>query len=469
MIIRLSQKLAKKLKVGPLTAMPSDENPYADWSAHLFTADRTQYIILANTQSLYSVVMYGKGINDDSRFIGRALDNIREFMEGDGQAFAYQRFIAPAGGSVRFAKALNRSVTGSMNDLIKFAKHGLIEQELSPYDVGFNLNQIPMSALRYQQPREAFKTLASRGKPPSSPKELSESAPEPQQSEAKALGTTISVPFTYAQRKAISEILPEIADRLKLGENKARAIPFTCDELETIRQRAEAAISTAENGMKRNSFRHIVEGTTKAIEESQGTGSIPKSERLYQFKITLLESEPPIWRRIQVKNCTLDKLHEHIQTAMGWTNSHLHQFEIDGVIYGDPELLYEGWQDETPPIDSLNTRISQIVPEDGKRYSFRYEYDFGDDWQHEVLFEGCLRAEKKVRYPLCVEGERVCPPEDVGGIWGYAEFLEALADPNHEQHDGFVEWAGPFDSEDFDVEKATKAMRRGLPDWRQYR
>jgi hypothetical protein len=204
MIIRLSQKLAKKLKVGPLTAMPSDENPYADWSAHLFTADRTQYIILANTQSLYSVVMYGKGINDDSRFIGRALDNIREFMEGDGQAFAYQRFIAPAGGSVRFAKALNRSVTGSMNDLIKFAKHGLIEQELSPYDVGFNLNQIPMSALRYQQPREAFKTLASRGKPPSSPKELSESAPEPQQSEAKALGTTISVPFTYAQRKAIS-------------------------------------------------------------------------------------------------------------------------------------------------------------------------------------------------------------------------------------------------------------------------
>ena len=86
-----------------------------------------------------------------------------------------------------------------------------------------------------------------------------------------------------------------------------------------------------------------------------------------------------------------------------------------------------------------------------------------------MLFEGCLRAGKGIRYPLCVEGERACPPEDVGGVWGYAEFLEALADPDHEQLDDYLEWAGPFDSEEFDVEKATKAMQRGLPDWRQYR
>jgi hypothetical protein len=472
MIIRLSQKLAKKLKLGTLCSLSPDENPYADWSAHLFTADRTQYIILTNTQSLYSVVMYGKGIADDSRFIGRALDNIREFMEGDGQTFAYQRFIAPASSSVKFGEALNRSVTGSMNDLIKFAKHGLIERELSPYDVGFNLNEIPMSALRYQQPREAFKTLGGGGETPSESAEPSQAPLEAMQTESKANvppGSTISVPFTHAQRKAIAEILPEIADKLKLDENKARTISFTSDELETIRHQAEAAISTAENGMKRNSFRHLVEGTTKALEESQGIGSIPASERLYQFKITLLESAPPIWRRIQTKGCTLDKLHEHIQTSMGWTNSHLHQFEIDGVVYGDPELLYEGWQDETPPVDSLNTRISQIVLKDGNRYSFRYEYDFGDDWQHEVLFEGCLRAGKGIRYPLCVEGERACPPEDIGGVWGYAEFLEALANPDHEQHDDYQEWAGPFDSEKFDAKKATKAMRRGLPDWRQYR
>ena len=115
------------------------------------------------------------------------------------------------------------------------------------------------------------------------------------------------------------------------------------------------------------------------------------------------------------------------------------------------------------------TKISEIVPKDGKRFRFLYEYDFGDGWEHEVLFEGCLRAEKGGRYPLCVEGERNCPPEDVGGVRGYAEFLEAIADPKHEQHDNFVEWAGDFDPEEFDAGETTKAMRRGLPDWRQYR
>jgi len=165
MIFRLSQKLAKKLKQGTLPSLPLDENPYADWSAHLFTADRTQHIIVTNTKSLYSVVMYGKGITDGGLFIDRALGCLREFMEDDGQAFAYRRFIAPAAGSIRFAKALNRSVTGSMNDMIFHAKMWLIEGGLSPHDVGFKLNQIPMSALGkprgYQQPREAFKLLAN--------------------------------------------------------------------------------------------------------------------------------------------------------------------------------------------------------------------------------------------------------------------------------------------------------------------
>lgn len=472
MIIRLSQKLATKIKAGSLPSVPLDQNLYADWSAHLFTADRTQYIILTNTQSLYSVVMYAKGCTDDSRFIGRALDNIREFMEGDGQAFSYQRFIAPASGTVKFAKATNRSVIGSMNDMIKFAKYGLIERELSPYDVGFNLNQIPMSALRYQKPREAFKALASGGETPSETAEVSQPAdesPETESTPSSSSAPTISVPFTFAQRKAVADILPAISDRLKLDEQKTRSIPFTTDELETIRQKAKVAIANAENGMKRNSFRHVVDAVTKAMENAKGVGAIPASERLYQFKITLLESEPPIWRRIQVKNCTLDKLHEHIQTSMGWTNSHLNQFEIDGVIHGDPELLYEGWQDETPPVTSLITRVSEIIPREGKRYRFRYEYDFGDGWEHEILFEGCLRAEKGERYPICVEGERACPPEDVGGVWGYAEFLEALADPDHEQHDEYLVWAGPFDPEVFDAGEATKAMRKGLRDWRQYR
>lgn len=277
-----------------------------------------------------------------------------------------------------------------------------------------------------------------------------------------------NVLLTHAQRKVIADLLPKLCDRLKLDEKNSRTISFTPKELKTIREKAEAARSHAETGMKRNSLRHVVDAVTKALEESEGIGSIPAAERLYQFKITLLESQPPIWRRIQVKNCTLDKLHEHIQTAMGWTNSHLHQFEIDGERYGDPELLDDGF-DDFECVDSTVTKISEIVPKDGKRFRFRYEYDFGDGWEHEVLFEGCLRAERGQRYPTCVEGERACPPEDVGGVWGYAEYLEALAAPKHEQHDEMLQWRGPFDAEKFDSEEATKAMRRGLPDWRRFR
>ncbi len=167
MILRLSQKLCTKIKAGSLKTMPLDENPFADWSAHLFVADRTQYIIVSNTKSLYSTVLFGKGITNDSHFIERALGSIREFMEDDGQAFVYHRFIAPASGTVSFAKALNRSVTGSMNDLINHATAWLTEGQLSPFDVGIKLNDVLLSSLArskydfYRKPREAFKDLVN--------------------------------------------------------------------------------------------------------------------------------------------------------------------------------------------------------------------------------------------------------------------------------------------------------------------
>ena len=189
---------------------------------------------------------------------------------------------------------------------------------------------------------------------------------------------------------------------------------------------------------------------------------------VYQFKVTLLDAEPPIWRRFQITDCTLDKLHEHIQTAMGWTNSHLHQFRIDGKFYGDPLLM--GPPEDLPYVDSTRTLLSDILPEDGGRFSFEYEYDFGDGWMHEVLFEGRPKSEPGVRYPLCLEGERACPPDDVGGVWGYAAFLEAIGDPEHEDHDEMCAWIGrKFDPEAFRPAAATKRMKAGLPDWRAMR
>lgn len=156
MIFRLSSKLSAKLKVTPSKVLPLDENPFADWSAHLFTADRTQFLIVTNTASLYSTVLYSRGIANDSNFIERALGSLREFMEYDGLAFIYQRFIAPASATVQFSKAHNRSVTGSMNDLIVHAKMWLTAGELSPHDTALKLNDIPFSPFKYRKPREVF-------------------------------------------------------------------------------------------------------------------------------------------------------------------------------------------------------------------------------------------------------------------------------------------------------------------------
>ena len=167
MILRLSQKLAQKIDAGKLTELPLDDNPYADWSCHLFTADRTQYIILMNTASLYSCVMYGRGISNDRAFIVRALDTIREFTADDGKQFIYRKFIAPSSGTVSFAKALNRSVTGSMNDHIHAAKF-MLADDMAPSDVGYRLNETPMSALngpdgrKYGYPKDVFSNLVDR-------------------------------------------------------------------------------------------------------------------------------------------------------------------------------------------------------------------------------------------------------------------------------------------------------------------
>lgn len=186
---------------------------------------------------------------------------------------------------------------------------------------------------------------------------------------------------------------------------------------------------------------------------------------IFQLKITLQGIEPLIWRRIQIQDCTLDKLHEHIQTAMGWTNSHLHHFRINDQLYGDPMVMQESYE-EMGCEDSTSTKVSDILPESGKRFRFKYEYDFGDSWEHEILFEGCVPAEKGTRYPLCQEGQRACPPEDVGGSYGYEEYLEAISDPEHEKHESYLEWGGPFDPEKFDAMAATMRMRKGLPNWR---
>lgn len=152
---------------------------------------------------------------------------------------------------------------------------------------------------------------------------------------------------------------------------------------------------------------------------------------------------------------------------MGWTNSHLHHFRIGEQHYGDPLLMAENFEDMEYE-DSTATKLSDILPKTGRRFRFLYEYDFGDSWQHEALFEKKVEAEAGRKYPLCEDGARACPPEDVGGTWGYADFVEAIQNEDNEQHDGMLEWVGgSFDPEAFDPAAATKSMKKGLPDWRR--
>jgi pRiA4b ORF-3-like protein len=191
------------------------------------------------------------------------------------------------------------------------------------------------------------------------------------------------------------------------------------------------------------------------------TRRLTKSNLLYQFRIALLDIKPTIWRRIQVLDCTLPDLHRYIQAAFGWWDYHLHQFEIDGVTYRQPAP--DGDDFDTDFEDETDVLLSKLLPKSAKRSRWTYEYDFGDGWGHEVLFEGFPPIDPKAKYPICLEGERACPPEDCGGPSGFGDYLAAIADPEHEQHAEMLGWRGPFDPEAFDAKKATREMRKMKP------
>ena len=271
----------------------------------------------------------------------------------------------------------------------------------------------------------------------------------------------IKVRLSILERRQIAILLHEFAKRLELDEPNSRIILFYLDEAKRVLE-ALKNDTRKHRAMIQSALERAMASIENDIEDATGIGSIPANMRLYQFRITLNESEPSIWRRIQIKNCTLERLHEHIQLAMGWGNEHLHRFRIKDEIYGDAQLLDDGFDDQYEFIDSTRIKISDVVPKSGIRFTFEYEYDFGDGWVHEVLFEGCLTATEGKKYPICVEGERACPPEDVGGIFGYNEYLKIIGDPNHEQHEEMLEWRGKFDPEKFDSKKASRKMQRGM-------
>jgi len=178
------------------------------------------------------------------------------------------------------------------------------------------------------------------------------------------------------------------------------------------------------------------------------------TRQVYQLKITLSEVAPRIWRRVLIPGgYSLDRVHRVIQYAMGWLDCHLHSFDIDGSQYGEPDP-----DGELALRDELDARLDAVAL---KGSQFTYTYDFGDWWEHEVLVEDVFPAESGERYPCCVDGERACPPEDVGGVRGFLELVDALGDVDHPRHFAWREWLGRrYDPEIFVPDLASTLLRR---------
>lgn len=180
----------------------------------------------------------------------------------------------------------------------------------------------------------------------------------------------------------------------------------------------------------------------------------------YRLKITLKRTSPPIWRRVLVRgDASLADLHDVVQAAMGWHDAHLHEFTVAGTGFGGYDPL-GGTHDDpfgASPARGEETRLDRLGLE--PRSVIRYQYDFGDDWDHTILLEEILPIEDGGTYPRCLTGRRACPPEDCGGVWGYAELIEIMANPAHPEHADMREWlGGPLNPEAFDRDAVNRRL-----------
>jgi len=182
------------------------------------------------------------------------------------------------------------------------------------------------------------------------------------------------------------------------------------------------------------------------------------SKNIYQIQIALKNFKPKIWRRILIQsNMLLSDFHKVIQTTMGWTNSHLHQFIKDGTFY-TIRLADDIMWNEMKNVDYSGIRIDNLLSTEKNKII--YEYDFGDGWEHDILLEKILTDANNISTPVCIAGKQNCPPEDCGGVWGYANMLEILANPKHEEYESYVEWlGGEFNPNQFDKDIVNKSLK----------
>lgn len=163
--------------------------------------------------------------------------------------------------------------------------------------------------------------------------------------------------------------------------------------------------------------------------------------KVVRLKATLQDIQPAIWRRLEVPaSLSLHGLHKVLQAAFGWSDRHLHEFQVQGVRLALPDPEADG--------RVLDSRKRALADLEGKVQAFEYTYDFGDDWVHQIEIEAWAESEPRSIYPWCLDGARACPPEDCGGPPGYEELCQALADPKHERHQELKAWMSEIDEGD---------------------
>jgi hypothetical protein len=191
--------------------------------------------------------------------------------------------------------------------------------------------------------------------------------------------------------------------------------------------------------------------------------------KMYQIKITLKNTKPAIWRRVQTNaDISLNELHYLVQVVMGWSNSHLHQFDCAGQYYGDERLWQESF-DDFDMKDSLTTKVEKVLKKEKDK--ILYEYDMGDSWDHNILLEKITNVDTPIMHPICLKGAMRCPPEDCGGVWGYAGLVETMKDPNSEEYEEMAEWLGvdTFDPTEFDLEWVNKRLKNFSTDVKTFK
>ena len=216
----------------------------------------------------------------------------------------------------------------------------------------------------------------------------------------------------------------------KVGRNE----PCPCNSGKKYKKCCGAPVDASPTTQKKS---NIIQGNFPQYGKKKTAPKPAPSTSVFQLKVGLKNAKPPIWRRILVEeNTTLARLHEIIQIAMGWTDTHLHMFIIDRIFYSPPEE-----DDEWSSLDSKNEKDFTLRDLEGKiSHGFQYVYDFGDDWMHQITVEKILSAEENQDYPVVLAGRRTGPPEDIGGIYGYMRALEILQDPLDEEYQELCEW-----------------------------